>query len=409
MATLKLKFRYSSVPEAEGTLYYQLIHMRKVRWISTGYHIYPSEWNAGSTAIIIPEEGERRLDLLYVHASVESDMNLRLSVMHRMEASGVDFSIDDLCEAFTHMEPVKTLFPFLMGQVKKKQQMNRLGTAMAYSNAYRRFREFLDDRDLPFGALTPDLIERYEAWLTVRGMKQNTIRFYLRTLNTMLCRAVSEGITAERHLFRHVKLSYVNTAKRAISEKDLQKVWRLQLSAGSPLAFARDIFMFSFYMRGMPFVDIAYLKKSDLKSGMLTYRRKKTNQYLEIEWEPEQQAIVDRYTRQTGKSPYMFPIICREDGTEYYQYRRMQEKINRNLKKIGEMVGLKIPFTTYVARHTWASIARNMDFSIAIISAGMGHNSYKTTQIYLNSIDTSRINDANRKIIHRIAGKGSRR
>ena len=155
-------------------------------------------------------------------------------------------------------------------------------------------------------------------------------------------------------------------------------------------------------MRGMPFVDIAYLKKSNLKNGILTYRRKKTNQPLLVEWEQVHQEIVERYAHQTEGSPYMFPIIKQTDGTEYKQYKRVQEKVNRTLKKLGIMIGLKTPLTAYVARHSWASIARDMNIPIPVISEGMGHQSYKTTQVYLNSIDVSKISEANRTIIQRI-------
>ncbi|MEE0620794.1 MAG: tyrosine-type recombinase/integrase, partial [Prevotella sp.] len=115
------------------------------------------------------------------------------------------------------------------------------------------------------------------------------------------------------------------------------------------------------------------------------------------------QDIIDRYAHLTRNTPYLLPIITQTDGTEYKQYRNREECINRALKSIGVAAGLKIPLTTYVARHSWASIARNMNFSIAIISEGMGHQSYRTTQIYLDSIDTARIDDANNRIIHRIS------
>ena len=203
--------------------------------------------------------------------------------------------------------------------------------------------------------------------------------------------------------FKRVRLAYVKTTKRAISEKELKTIASLQLPGDTTIAFARDIFMFSFYMRGMPFVDMAYLRKIDLKNGLLAYSRKKTNQYLTVEWEKETQEIIDRYAHLNPDSPYLLPIIQKEDGTERKQYHRMLENINYNLKKIGEMTGLKMPLTTYTARHTWASVARNMDISISIISEGMGHNSIKTTQVYLNSIDVSRINEANKKIIRRIS------
>lgn len=404
MASVKLKFRHSTVPGYAGTLYYQVIHKRKARYMSTGYRVFPEEWNAEALSLIIQPEGERRIELLFIRASIERGLRQRKEIIQQMEASGRDYSLEELCDAFVGFEPCTTVFTFLREQVRKKKQMNRQGTATTYFNAYMRFKEFRSGKDLPFEALTPDLMERYEAWLVGRHLKQNTIRFYLRTLNTLFYKAVDEGLVADRQLFRRIKLSYVNTVKRAITERELKSINSLTLSSTSPQAFARDIFMFSFYMRGMPFVDIAFLKKSDLKSGVLGYCRRKTNQYLEIEWEPEQQRIVDRYAHLTTGSPYMFPIIIREDGTEYWQYLRMQAKVNRALKRIGRKIGLKIPFTTYVARHTWASMARNMDFPIAIISEGMGHRSYKTTQVYLDSIDSTRINDANRKIIQRING-----
>ena len=248
------------------------------------------------------------------------------------------------------------------------------------------------------------MIEQYEAWLINRRLKQNSIRCYLRTLNTLLYKAAEEGLLINRNLFSHVHLSYVKTTKRAISEKELKLIANIRLPENSSIALARDIFMFSFYMRGMPFVDIAYLRKTDLKNGMWTYCRRKTNQCLKVEWEKAQQNIIDRYSRQTADSPYLFPIILKEDGTEYQQYQRMQININRALKRLGKMAGLKMPLTTYVARHTWASVARDMNIPISIISEGMGHNSIKTTQVYLNSIDTSRINKANKRIIKRIGG-----
>ena len=208
-------------------------------------------------------------------------------------------------------------------------------------------------------------------------------------------------IEAEQH-----PLLSAHTQHLAISEKELKLIANIRLPENSSIALARDIFMFSFFMRGMPFVDIAYLRKTDLKNGMWTYCRRKTNQCLKVEWEKAQQNIIDRYSRQTADSPYLFPIILKEDGTEYQQYQRMQININRALKRLGKMAGLKMPLTTYVARHTWASVARDMNIPISIISEGMGHNSIKTTQVYLNSIDTSRINKANKRIIKRI-GKPS--
>ena len=404
MATIKLKFRPSSVPKAEGTLYYQVIHKRKVKWISTEHHIYADEWDENTETIVVTVGSERKAVLALIQCKIDWALKRWQTILDRMEHSHKDYTVEELCEAFNKEQTYKTVFVFLQEQVTKKEQMKRQGTARTYGNAYRRFKAFREDADLTFDELTPDMIECYEAWLIDKRLKHNSIRCYLRTLNTLLCKAVEEGLLNNTNLFSHVRLSYVKTTKRAISEKELKVIANLELPENSTMALARDIFMFSFYMRGMPFVDIAYLRKTDLKNGMWTYCRRKTNKCLMEEWEKAKQKILDRYAHQMENRSYLLPIIKEEDGTEYKQYQRMQININRALKKIGEMAELKMPLTTYVARHTWASVARDMNIPIAVISEGMGHNSIKTTQVYLNSIDISRINEANKRIIKRIGG-----
>lgn len=403
MATIKLKFRASSVEEKEGTLYYQVIHKRNVKWISTDYHVFQNEWDEKAANITIPLNGERMQKLLLIKSAIARDLRQRKRTLDRLETSSEELTLNELCEAFSQLPPCKTVFTFLEEQVERQERMQKHGTANTYISTYRRFKEYRQNKDLFFDELTPDMIEEYEAWLANRNQKPNTIRFYLRTLNTLFCKAANNGMLSEaRKLFSHVRLSYATTTKRALSEADILALQNLKLEADTTLAFARDMFMFSFYMRGMPFVDIAYLKKSNLKNGILTYRRKKTNQPLLVEWEQVHQEIVERYAHQTEGSPYMFPIIKQTDGTEYKQYKRVQEKVNRTLKKLGIMIGLKTPLTAYVSRHSWASIARDMNIPIPVISEGMGHQSYKTTQVYLNSIDVSKISEANRTIIQRI-------
>ena len=402
MTTIKLKFRPSTLPQAEGTLYFQVIHHRTVKLFCTGQHIYASEWDEEESKILINSNNERLSLLRLIKTSLNWEMKQRQRIIAKLQIRSPKFTMENLCDAFSSLPHYITVFSFIQKQILKKEQMRRTGTSKTYANAYRRFREFRNNEDLTFEDLTSEMIEYYEAWLVNRGLMQNSIRFYLRTLNTLCQKAIDEGLLHNRDLFSKVPLSYVKTIKRAISESELRAICKLNLSCNAGLAFARDIFMFSFYMRGMSFVDIAFLKKSDLHHGLLEYCRKKTNQHLVIAWENAQQKIVNRYAHLTHDSPFMFPIIQHQDGTEYKQYHLVQDRINRNLKKIGDMIGLKLPLTLYVARHTWASVARNMNFPIAIISEGMGHHSYKTTQIYLDSINTSKINEANKKIMSRI-------
>ena len=287
MATIRLKFRPSSVPEAEGTLYYQVIHKRKVKWISTEHHIYADEWEEKSATFVVTARSERKGTLALMQCKIDWTLKRWQTILDRLKRSHKEFTVEELCEVFSKEQTYKTVFVFLQEQVTKKEQMRRQGTARTYGNAYRRFKAFREDVDLTFDELTPDMIECYEAWLTDKRLKQNSIRCYLRTLNTLLCKAVEEGLLNNTKLFSHVRLSYVKTTKRAISEKELKVIANLELPENSTMALARDIFMFSFYMRGMPFVDIAYLRKTDLKNGMWTYCNRKYWTAMPFKWKTD--------------------------------------------------------------------------------------------------------------------------
>ena len=158
------------------------------------------------------------------------------------------------------------------------------------------------------------------------------------------------------------------------------------------------MFLFSFYTRGMSFVDMAYLRKNDLKTGYLSYRRKKTGQLLIIEWTEHMQDILDKYGQNTTQ--YLLPIITREDGTERRQYQNQMMKINRHLKEIAALIKLPVALSLYYSRHSWATIARGKDIPLSVICEGLGHDSETTTQIYLDSIQSWEVDKANRKILH---------
>lgn len=219
----------------------------------------------------------------------------------------------------------------------------------------------------------------------------------MRILRTVYKKAVEKGITTDRHPFKHVYCGMDKTVKRNIPLTAIKEIKNLDLSRSETLDFARDMFLFSFYTRGMSFVDMAYLKKTDLRNGILTYRRKKTGQLLSIEWTQQMQEIIDKY--QLNTTQYLLSIILHEDGSERRQYLNQCMKINRKLKVIASLIQLQIPLSLYVARHSWATIARGKDIPLSVISEGLGHDSEMTTQIYLDSIKSSEVDKANRKIL----------
>lgn len=240
-------------------------------------------------------------------------------------------------------------------------------------------------------------MEAYEAWHKLRGNSPNTISFYTRILRAVYHRAIEDGIIEDRNPFRHVYTGVDKTVKRAIPLVYVKKIKALDLSLSLPLDYARDMFLMSFYLRGMSFIDMTFLRKADLKNGYVVYRRRKTGQRLTIEWTQEMQVILDKY--QENPTQYLLPIIKTVGINERCAYRNIGYNINRSLKKIARMVGISIPLTMYVARHSWASAAKAKGIPISVISEGMGHDSEATTQIYLASLDTSIVDKANSLIL----------
>lgn len=291
----------------------------------------------------------------------------------------------------------KPFLEFFSQQIDNLRQNGNLRTLETYKTAYKKFKKFLQNEDIGFSHMTGDLMESYQTYLRGSNLAMNTVSFHMRILRRIYNKAVEQGYSTDQHPFRHVYTGMATTEKRALALKEIRKIKNLIL-IDEKLRFARDLFLFSFYTRGMAFVDMAYLKKSDIKNGVLTYKRHKTGQQLSVHWEQNMQEIVDSYQPESG--PYLLPIIHKVNGKERNQYRNIQSKVNLNLKTLAQMVHINPRLSMYCARHSWATIARQQNVPLAIISCAMGHSNEKTTEIYLKSIDNSVIDKVNHQIIN---------
>lgn len=399
MATIRTKFRSSSAEGREGALYYQVIHNRVVRQISTGYKLFASEWDQRSEAVIPcqhPAGMERDNYLLSVGERIRRD-KIRLEKAIRTLSQSGPFTADDIVIRFHDSGQEPSFNDYIRQQIVRLKRLGKIRTSETYTAALKSFSSFMKGRDILFGELSSDLLMEYEAYLKNRGNSPNTISFYMRILKAVYNRAVENGLTGQRNLFKSVYTGVEKTLKRAIHLNDIRRIKRLDLSLKPHLDFARDMFLFCFYTRGMSFVDMAYLKKGDIANGILTYRRKKTGQQLFIRWEKCMQEIIDKYP--VNETEFLLPVITERDKEYRKQYTNALHRVNTLLKKIGEMLDLPIPLTMYVARHSWASIAKNHNVPVSVISEGMGHDSENTTQIYLASLDTAVVDKANKKIL----------
>lgn len=289
-----------------------------------------------------------------------------------------------------------TFFVFMEDVSVNLKTLGKIRTSETYKSSLDSFRKFRKDKDLTFNKFNHEIMIEYEAYLKAKGISKNTSSFYMRTLRAVYNRAVNKGLTLQKYPFKYVYTGIDKTRKRAVSIQTMKQIKRLDLSSDKKSDFARDMFMFSFYARGMSFIDMAYLRKKDLRNGILTYRRHKTGQQLYVKWESCMQDIVKKYYEE--QSDYLLPII-NNNAEERKQYIYHSHNVNRYLKKIGEKLGLSMPLTMYVARHSWASIAKNKNIPLSVISDGLGHDSEKTTRIYLSSLDNVEIDKANRMIL----------
>lgn len=399
MTSIRLKFRPSTNPAKEGTLVFQLIHKRTVRRIRSKYRIRNDEWDKKFEEIILPSPASERYSRLkIIRSNIMYELKKLKAIAEKLDCSGKDYSLDEIIQKYiSGTDTGCSVFDFIRAQAAHKKQLGKIRSSETYQTTLNSFMRFREGIDLTFDMIDSELMEHYEAELRRHGLLRNTSSFYMRVLRTNYRLAVEKGLTPDRHPFKHVYCGMDKTVKRSISFAEIKKIKELDLSRKRVMDFARDMFIFSFCTRGMSFIDMAYLKKNDLKHGCLTYRRKKTGQLLVIEWTKQMQDILDKY--KPNSTQYLLPIITREDGNERRQYQNQMRKINRRLKDIATSIKLPVPLSLYYSRHSWATIARCKDIPISIISEGLGHDSEITTQIYLDSIKSYEVDKANRKIL----------
>ncbi|MBR1768946.1 MAG: site-specific integrase [Bacteroidales bacterium] len=304
---------------------------------------------------------------------------------------------------------------FLKSESERQRINGHIGLANNYNSAINSFTRFLQTRnmkDVSFSFLTSVLIEDYESYLQAGGLCKNTTSFYIRALHAVYYKAVRWGVTTDKQPFRSVYRGVAKTVKRAIEPQDICQLKALNIPVElrkkglrgkryqlmvNNLEFARDIFLFCFCARGLTFVDLAYMQKSNLNGGMLVYVRRKTKQRIEVQLEPMMKEVLDKYPSETS---YLLPILTKIDTKEavFQQYKYALANYNAHLKMLGEMLdGLKL--TSYVSRHSWASAAHQQNIPLSVISQSMGHESEKTTEIYLKSLKSNIIHQSNHDLL----------
>ena len=317
-----------------------------------------------------------------------------------LQSALTTFSLSPSSLALSHSPSKNTpplSFPdYMRQQSELVHSRGQLALSEHYRNALSVFMRYVEHQDINISDITPDLIKSFEVWLlNVRRIKRNTSSFYMRQLRAVYNRAVRQGLTPDRHPFSEVYTGVDQTRHRALSLEEMRQLKQLDLTHEPDLSQARDLFLFSYYTRGMSLIDMTHLRTTDIANQELTYSRRKTHQTLTIRWEPEMQQLVDRLKNNSSLIPPHSSLLL--TIPPYPHLRKSLHCLSRKLQ-------LSVPLTMYVARHTWASNAYHQGTPVSIIGQALGHSgtSERTTSIYLASMNHQVIDRANRTLINAV-------
>ena len=392
---------YKSKTLANGAhpLMIRLCKDGKKKYVSLGVAVLPQFWDFEKNKPKRNYPNKILFDKLI--ASKMAEYNALVVDMMAERKEYTPRSLAQAVEQKTQGQTVAEMYDKLFAEMKKT---NRLGNLAVYKYSFNSLMNYTRNKlDIPFRDIDCLWLKRYEEWLHARGCKDTTISQLFRTLRSVFNKAIEQEVIKQNvYPFNRFKVNKfdVHTVKRAISKEEVQKILALDLSDSCFYrVLARDLFLFSYFGAGINFSDIALLRFNDLRDGRVCYVRKKTGKSIGFPLNDISTKIVEKYTRPFGNdNDYIFPIldagIHKTEQQKRDRIRKTLKKVNRELKVLGEMIGLEIPLTTYVAHHTYATVLKRSGVSVALISESLGHSDLSTTQIYLDSFENSQIDAA---------------
>lgn len=413
MTSVKLKLNKNRLLR-NGTypLVVQVIHQRKKKWIYTPYRLIEDEFDEENQSVKYVKTKNKRSVAGEITAEITLMKNRVLDIISELSASG-DYAVNDIVARYQSLceraENSCTLLGYMQQRIDEKLKMKKKGIAAAYESTMRSLEKFVDDPSawqnvnhdspglnangshFPLKEVDTRFVNRYVVYLASRGIKENTVNYYLRNFRAIYNHAVDEGyVTEGANPFKKVKIRVEETAKRALSREDLIKIASADLEGcREDVKRARDVFMFSFYCFGMSFIDIMSLKKENIvndKIDFICYSRTKTHQLLRVPILEHIQKYLDKYG--SRDSDYVFSFAVPESEDKFYEhYRSELGRTNHALKKLGKILGIKMTLTTYVARHSFATLARDAGNTYSLIGSGLGHTTEETTRIYMKNFE----------------------
>ena len=317
-----------------------------------------------------------------------------------MEAKNEDYTASEiLTDTVTKTKPV-TVEDFLTSHIQQLRDNGKVGNSYAYLNLRTTLQNFYGKKlNFNFSAVHVPFCNKFESWMRKNKFEDTTMHYYFRTLRATYNKAVeAKCADREKSPFIEYKLSRFSTKtkKRALSKESVKKILKMDCSAMSEKArLAHDVFSFSYYCGGISLVDVANLTPDNIIDGRLIYERQKTHGMINLVMLDEAKTIIERYAAYQNRAGYLFPILDKRKHVtpmqKFNRVRKLCTQLNKELHKITAKLKIKENVTTYVARHSFATVLKKSGVNIGIISQALGHQDIKTTQIYLSEFDNEQV------------------
>lgn len=390
-------YKSKTLSNGEHPLMIRVCKDGKKKYKSLGVSVNPKFWNFEKN--ILKPSSPNYEYLSKIIADKASELSEEIV---KLKSERKDFTASTLIEESSQRVKPRTVNDLFCEQIKRLEDEGRRGYMLSVKQVYNSLLMFNKHLDIYFTDVDVAFLRKYETWLRKQELAENTIGIRFRTLRAIYNLAIEQDIVkTESYPFAKYKVArlHAETVKRSLFKEDIERILAYK-STNNYMRFPIDIFAFTYYCGGINFTDIAHLTQANLIDGRLIYKRQKTKKLIKIPLQPQALALIKKY--HNAKSPYLFPILSPFHKTAEQKANRIHKvitKVNDRLKQIGEALNLPIALTTYVARHSQATVMKKAGVSTGVIREIMGHSSERITQIYLDSFDNEQIDEAMKNLL----------
>lgn len=381
----------------------RVIKNRKPKYIFTGQYCLPELWDDKNNCPKKKHPEKHELDVFLDKKKHEAN-----SLLLSLETEKQNYTGENVITLLKVKTTKTYVFKYFDTVVENYKRADKLGNAKMYADTKRMLFKFLNGKDIDFVDIDFSLLKKFEQSFRERGVTGNSISVYMRTLRALYNMAISEKLAKlENYPFNEYKIGSLSseTDKRALTKEQIQSIIKLKVDQNKRLKLAQSIFLFSYYNRGINFVDMGHLKWGNIQNGRVSYTRAKTGKKYNIALSPASLEIINSYQCSDANKleQYIFPILDLEKHNTIAQknnrIKKMNKMVNKDLKEIAALAKIDFNLTTYVARHSYATVLKRSGVATAVISEALGHQNEKTTQIYLDSFENAVIDEADKMLV----------